>query len=112
MKGPFHDYNPEWFEEVGNKIVMAMVINSIMPIVGTVTTAAVPFALRALDNDFTLDVYQTKMTSMNKFKALYTGADYQIHIKYSDCLNVVFVTCMYGLGMPILFPIAAFTLYM
>jgi hypothetical protein len=57
MKGPFHDYNPEWFEEVGNKIVMAMVINSIMPIVGTVTTAAVPFALRALDNDFTLDVY-------------------------------------------------------
>jgi hypothetical protein len=53
-----------------------MVINSVMPIVGVVTTAAVPFALRALDNDFTLDVYQTKMTSMNKFKALYSGVDY------------------------------------
>lgn len=89
-----------------------MVINSIMPIVGVVSTAAVPMALRLLDNDFTGDVYKTQMTSMNKFKALYSGADYQIHIKYSDCLNVVFVSCLYGVGMPILFPIAAATLWM
>lgn len=30
-----------------------------------------------------------------------------IHFKYSQILNVTFVTMMYGLGMPILFPIAA-----
>jgi len=47
-----------------------------MPIVGVVSTAAVPMALRLLDNDFTGDVYKTKSTSMNKFKALYSGADY------------------------------------
>jgi len=45
-----------------------MVINSIMPVVGMVTTGAVPIALRLLDNDFTWDVYKTKCTSMGKFK--------------------------------------------
>jgi hypothetical protein len=76
VRGPYHDYNSDWYDEVGNKIVQAMVINSIMPIVGVVSTAAVPMALRLLDNDFTGDVYKTKSTSMNKFKALYSGADY------------------------------------
>jgi len=35
------------------------------------------------------------------------GPDYVIHFKYSQILNVTFVTMLYGLGMPILFPIAA-----
>jgi len=37
-----------------------------------------------------------------------------IHFKYSGVMNVTFVTLMYGLGVPILFPIAAvsyFVLY-
>lgn len=33
-----------------------------------------------------------------------------IHFKYSDGLNVVFVCLMYGIAMPMLFPIAAVTL--
>ena len=33
-----------------------------------------------------------------------------IHFKYSDALNVIYVTLLYGLSMPILFPIAAVTL--
>ena len=34
-----------------------------------------------------------------------------IHFKYSGVLNVCFVSLMYGLGMPILFPIAAWTYF-
>ena len=34
-----------------------------------------------------------------------------IHFKYSGILNVTFVAMMYGLGMPILFPIAAFNFF-
>lgn len=33
-----------------------------------------------------------------------------IHFKYSDALNVSFVCLLYGLSIPILFPIAAITL--
>lgn len=30
-----------------------------------------------------------------------------IHFKYSDCLNITFLAMLYGLGMPIMFPMAA-----
>jgi len=42
---------------------------------------------------------------------LYSGPDYVIHFKYSAVLTVVFITCMYGMGMPLLFPLAAFNLF-
>jgi hypothetical protein len=45
---------------------------------------------------------------MAKFKGLYGGKDYVIHFKFSNILNIVYITMMYGIGMPILFPIAMF----
>ena len=44
------------------------------------------------------------------YKEIYSGKIYEIHFKWSDTLNVLYVTLMYGLGMPILFPIAAFSM--
>ena len=35
------------------------------------------------------------------------GKDMPIHFKYSDCLNITFLAMLYGLGMPIMFPMAA-----
>jgi hypothetical protein len=37
---------------------------------------------------------------------LYSGPEFLLHYKYSFVLNVVFVSFMFGAGMPILFPIA------
>lgn len=34
-----------------------------------------------------------------------------IHFKYSDCLNITFLAMLYGLGMPIMFPMAALIIY-
>lgn len=45
---------------------------------------------------------------MAVYKMLHSGIEYDIHFKYSAVLNVACVTMMYGVGMPILFPIAAF----
>ena len=47
---------------------------------------------------------------MANFKKVYCGGDYVIHFKYSGVLNVVYVTMFYGMGMPILFPIAGINL--
>jgi len=46
---------------------------------------------------------------MAGYRDLYSGPDYVIHFKYSGILNTMYITMMYGLGMPLLFPIAAFT---
>ena len=40
------------------------------------------------------------------YKAAYTGKEWQIHFKYSDALNISFLAMLYGMGMPIMFPMA------
>lgn len=40
---------------------------------------------------------------------MHLGPEYLVHFKYSSMLNVVYVTSLYAIGMPILFPIAALT---
>jgi hypothetical protein len=66
---------------------------------------------RFMDRSYGKDTYKTKKTSMQVYIDLYSGPEYMIHFKYSGILNVSFVTMMYGMGMPILFVIAAFTYF-
>lgn len=51
-------------------------------------------------------MYATRSKQIYEFVDLYSGPDYIVHFKYSGILNVTFVTMFYGLGLPILFPIA------
>ena len=111
LEGPYTDYMPIWYAEVGSKIVTTMLINSILPYVGLVTGFLVPKLKRLLDSKFSGDPYKTKKTSMAAYKDLYSGADYVIHFKYSGVLNIVYITMMYGIGMPILFVLAAFNFF-
>ena len=48
---------------------------------------------------------------MVKFKDLWIDGNYVLHFKYSGILNIVFITMMYGMGLPLLFPIAAFNFF-
>ena len=88
-----------------------MIINAILPYVGVTTAFLIPFIKRRLDTKFSGNPYKTKKTSMALFKDLYSGIDYTLHFKYSGVLNIVYITMMYGLGMPILFPLAAFNFF-
>ena len=106
IQGPFFDYMPDWYSNVGYKIVQTMIINAIMPYIGLATAFIVPALKRKLDRKFSSDVYKTKKTSFAAYKDLYSGADYVIHFKYSGILNIMFITMMYGVGMPILFFLA------
>jgi len=106
IQGPFFDYMPDWYSNVGYKIVQTMIINAIMPYIGLATAFIVPALKRKLDRKFSSDVYKTKKTSFAAYKDLYGGADYVIHFKYSGILNIMFITMMYGVGMPILFFLA------
>jgi len=99
---------PEWYVNVGQKIVQTMIINSILPYVGLVTAFVVPGLKRKMDRKFGNDVYVSKKTSMSAYRDLYSGPEYVIHFKYSGILNIMYITMMYGLGMPLLFPVAAF----
>jgi len=111
VTGPFYDYYPQWYSNVGSKIVNAMRINAILPYVGLVSAFVVPWGKRLLDRSFSSDIYKSKKTSLGAYRDLYSGVDYVIHFKYSGMLNIMYITMMYGLGMPVLFPLAAFNYF-
>ena len=106
--GIYHDYMPAWYADVGQKITQTMLINSILPYVTLTTSFLIPAIKRRLDSKFTGSPYKTKKTSMALYKDLYSGIEYTLHFKYSGILNITYISMMYGLGMPILFPLAAF----
>ena len=78
-----------------------------MPIVNTVKGFAIPIIKQKLDSKFTDDPYKTKCTSLAKYRAVYGGEEYLIHFKYSDVLVIIYVACTYGIGIPLLFPVAS-----
>lgn len=88
-----------------------MIFNAYYPFIEWGLAWGMPFAFRLLDNSFSCDSYKTKLTSMQMYVDLYSGPAYFIHFKYSSMLNVLFVTMLYGVGIPILFPIAAITYF-
>ena len=48
----------------------------------------------------------TNSKQIYEFIDLYLGPNYQIHFKCSMVLCITYVTALYGIGLPLLFPIA------
>lgn len=63
------------------------------------------------EKDATARLYTTQQTQIYSYLDLYTGPDYIVHYKYSSLLNIIYVTMMYGLGLPMLFPIAILSFF-
>ena len=84
-----------------------MIINAIFPFIEFGIAFGKLWVFRIMDRGWgNKNTYQTKKTNMQTYIDIYSGTEYLIHFKYSGILNVTFVTLMYGIGQPILFPIA------
>lgn len=102
---------PEWYIQVGYKIIQTQVVQSLVPYVTLVALFIFLYSKRAWDSKFTMDEYVTRSTGQQQYKSVYAGGEYVIHYKYSLVVNIIYVSMMYGVAMPILFPIAAFSLF-
>jgi len=89
-----------------------MIFNAIYPILEFVGYWAMRYWFRCTDRSCcSWDKYDTKKRSINAYIDIYVGPIYAMHYKYSTMLNVAFVTMMFGFGIPLLFPLAAFALW-
>jgi hypothetical protein len=106
----YYDYQPGWYANVGYLLVYTMIINMVMAPMMACVGRVQQWMFRKMDRSWGNDIYKTKQTSMQCYVDLYSGPDYIVHGKYPAVLNVVFVTMLYGVGLPILFPVAFVTL--
>lgn len=90
-----------------------MMFNAWFPLVEVVLYWGIRYVYRWIDRGFSCincSKYNTKATSLNNYISIYAGGEYYMHFKYAGILNIVYVTLMYGFGMPILYPIAVYAL--
>lgn len=57
------------------------------------------------------DIPKTKKTTIYQFVQQYAGPVYLIQSKYSAMMVIIFTTFMYGMALPILFPICLLALF-
>lgn len=111
VNGPHYDYDPLWFIDVGLKVCLTMLIQCVMPYLNLFFTVLMAVVKRGMDTNFTYDPFKTKKASMLNYKRVYTSGDFQIHTKYTTVMNITFTAMMYGLSMPMLFPLAGLSIY-
>lgn len=109
--GSLPDFNNHWFEQMGETVVGSMVFNSIFPIGLECGLYGMRWTLRKLDQCRAESNYETSCISLQQYVNLYAGPTYLMHFKYSGIQNIVFITMLFGTGCPILFPIAALSLW-
>lgn len=88
-----------------------MWINSIYVYIDWATYVSMNWFFRWRDSGSCCKRQNTKCVTATQYVALYAGPEFLMHFKYATILNTVFVTFMYGLALPILFGIAAFTFF-
>ena len=110
--GIHRDFTAKWYEDVGKQITYAMLLYIGWPIFFEFCFwHFLRMMRRAIDKScYMCGSEPTKSKVIQDYIDLYSGPEYLIHYKYSFVLNVIFTTFMFGAGMPILFPIAFFTL--
>lgn len=104
------DFNTQWFSDIGMTLVGAMLFNVYWPVVEFFVFFGMRSTFRFLDRSLSCNYDRTKKTTLQQYVELYSGPVFFIHYKYSSIMNITFVTMMYGLGMPMLFPIASLSL--
>jgi hypothetical protein len=97
---------------VGNILVGSMMFNVYYPLIEAVGYWFMRILFRALDRGCSCDSRKTKQTSIQSYMEIVDGPLYFIHYKYSSILTILYVTFMYGFGIPILFPIACVSFIM
>ena len=106
------DFNRTWFKIVGNTIVGTLLLNVIMPILESVFYKMLKVCYRAMDRGCCQkDKYVTNMTSIAEYIDLYSGIDFEMQDGFNAFLIIVFVTFMFGFGIPLMFPIATVAMY-
>ena len=116
FKGPFPDLTEEWYIVIAPSLILTMVLNAIAPWISVCSGLASQALFRGLDQGFSTYLCckpdkTTKCKTIQEYVNLYAGPQHVMSYKYSALLTTVCVTFMYGVALPELFPIAAFTYF-
>lgn len=98
---------PDWFLDVGRKIIVTYFVQGLIPFITIAKVTIVTFLKMYWDTKFTRDPYITRKTSMRSYAETYSSGQFPIDLRFSEAMVTFFMAMTHGLGMPIMFPMAA-----
>lgn len=111
LVGPFNEFNSRWYLQIGSPLIMTIVFQILTPHCGMLLHATWKFASRCLDRRCSFNKAVTRCVIQQDYEDLYTGPEFILQIRFAQLLSVVFVTLSFSSGMPILYLIAAVSMF-
>ena len=112
LSGQYPDFTGSWYKDIGVSLVKTMTMNSVFPAIEWGIFWSMATAKRFWDKKkFSFDPKITRKTAVEQYVDLYSGPAYMMHFKYSTIMNNVFVALMFGPGVPLLYPVCIFSLF-
>ena len=109
FKGQFNDYSQRWYLDVGSILVVSMIINIFVPVIEIAAETAISFYMRRSDQSWIKEPekarFSTKCENWMQFYDKHSGPEFEVHVKYAELMNVIYVCLWYGPQMPILYVI-------
>lgn len=114
LDGSMTDLDLNWYTDIGDSLIWTMLINSVYVVLGFFMQAAMMIVFRSLDkgckNFWTCkETDETKCKTIQAYVNTYAGPVHLMHFKYATAMNTIYTCFMYGLALPLMFPIGALT---
>lgn len=111
LMGPFDEFDSEWFIRIGSALVYSQLAMLFFPHIFTILQSLRLFMVRCFDRSLSFNDKQTKKIIQSEYEDLYTGPEFILHVRYAQVLSTIFVTLSYSAGMPALYLLNFFILF-
>ena len=106
LRGPYKDFNTEWYGAVGATICVSIIIETLMPLF-SLSYYFLAGLLRCWDRSCSCTRSRTKQLLQNAYEAIYIGREFNISYSQALIITLTWLVMMYSTAMPILYPCAA-----
>jgi hypothetical protein len=108
FKGRFDEFSVEWYKLVGSAMCVQLMLLVVSTNVSNLGFAFMASVTRFLDRGCCCcGSWRTKKLTLEDYQQVNTGSAVDFDYKYANLLTVVYLTMLYGSGIPIMYLIAA-----
>ena len=107
------DLTSSWYRYFSPDILISMISLAVFPQLDFIISYLTSKVLRIIDKGyfnrpFCRNKNKTKCKTKKQYETLYAGPKYEMHFNYSCIMTQIYISFMYGMIMPILFPMTLF----
>jgi len=103
--GRYPDFTNRWFKELANFFITPMYINIFVPFLEFFIVYSMYTLSRYNDRAWTREVYKTKCKTISQYIDKMSGPQNDIFDNYSYIITIVWINMVFGVGLPLLFPL-------